>query len=206
MVKISPFINSIKSQNTDYIKRKKEKNEVLTNNENNSNNNVKNENTGNKNVRKSIDSQSVVNIDSVVSSLDGELGYDEVKKYYGMSNQKSIPQGNLYSLPLVIEEMKLVEEIKQSRKAKIDARHKRQQDNIDSNTNTNNNNNNDNNNNSNNSNNDRTSTSTSTSTASYNTSRTKQFRPPRANIEDSPNRGKVWVQKSVRESVTGGTV
>lgn len=157
----------------------------MTSNENSSHINTKKADT---NVRKSIDSQSVVNIDSVVSSLDGELGFDEVKKYYGMSNQKSIPQGNLYSLPSVIEEMELVEEIKQSRKAKIDARHKRQQDNIDSNPNTDNKNNSD---------------GATTSTTS---SRSKQFRPPRANIEDSPNRGKVWVQKSVRESVTGGTV
>jgi hypothetical protein len=141
----------------------------------------------------SLQSSQKVNIENVVSALDGDLGFDEVRKYYGMSKQNTIPPGNLFSLlPLVIEEIKQVEEVKLSRKLKIDARHERQK--IAS------------------SNSPETGGVPSTiypGTTSPNSSERapKQHRPPRANIEDSPNRGKKWVQKSVRESVpAGGTV
>ena len=129
-----------------------------------------------------------INIDSVVSSLDTESGYDEVRRYYGMSYQNTIPPGNLYSLRQVIAETELVEEIKLSRKNKINARHERQKmrDGEDGNmapiTSS--------------------STSSTSSSTSYASSARPQkiHRPPRVGIEDSPNRGRVWVHNSAKGS------
>lgn len=133
-----------------------------------------------------------INIDSVVSSLDTESGYDEVRRYYGMSYQNTIPPGNLYSLRQVIAETELVEEIKLSRKNKINARHERQKmrDGEDGNM--------------------APTTSTSTSSSASYTSNArpqKAHRPPRVGIEDSPNRGKVWVHNSAKgSSVSTGAI
>ena len=122
-----------------------------------------------------------INIDSVVSSLDTESGYDEVRRYYGMSYQNTIPPGNLYSLRQVIAETELVEEIKLSRKNKINARHERQKmrDGDDGNI-----------------------VPITSSSTSYTSSARPQkiHRPPRVGIEDSPNRGRVWVHNSAKGS------
>jgi hypothetical protein len=126
-----------------------------------------------------------INIDSVVSSLDTESGYDEVRRYYGMSYQNTIPPGNLYSLRQVIAETELVEEIKLSRKNKINARHERQKlrDGEDGNVVP------------------ITSSSTSSSTSYTSSARPQKIhRPPRVGIEDSPNRGRVWVHNSAKGS------
>lgn len=158
--------NNQNNQNTDMNRRKEEKVSRTSNSANDD-----------------IHSSQKINIDSVVSSLDTESGYDEVRRYYGMSYQNTIPPGNLYSLRQVIAETELVEEIKLSRKNKINARHERQKmrDTEDGNM--------------------ALVTSTSSS-ASYASSARPQkvHRPPRVGIEDSPNRGRVWVHNSAKGS------
>ena len=162
-------------------------------------NKIKEDKAGSKDINRNVNRPTVdfqttqkINIDSVVSSLDNESGYDEVRRYYGMSYQNTIPPGNLYSIRQVMAETELVEEIKLSRKNKINARHERQKmrDDEDGNFTP-------------------SSTTTTSSSTSYTSSaRPQKFpRPPRIGIEDSPNRGRVWVHNSSKGSTvsTGAT-
>ena len=80
-------------------------------------------------LQKSIEKSQIMNsIDSVVAALsnDGEMGFDEVGKYYGVISQNANPIA-LKSMPEVIEELLMTEEIKVSRRVKIEARHEKQE-------------------------------------------------------------------------------
>ena len=186
-----------------HISQNEKKSNLNNNQDNVDSNEIKDDKVGSKNINRNINRPTVdfqttqrINIDSVVSSLDNESGYDEVRRYYGMSYQNTIPPGNLYSIRQVIAETELVEEIKLSRKNKINARHERQKMRDDEDGNF------------------TPSTSTSASSAtssstSYTSSARPQKipRPPRIGIEDSPNRGRVWVHNTSKGSTvsTGAT-
>ena len=78
-----------------------------------------------------------IHIDNVVSSLDGDMAFDQVEKYYNRDSslldsfpsiiQNPIPEEKFYTLPVLLNANPVVEEIKISRKLKIEARQERQE-------------------------------------------------------------------------------
>lgn len=71
-------------------------------------------------------------VDNIVSTFSNDdiLGYDEVKKYYGLTNQKNIVKGNLFFMNNDMTEEINEIKIKISRKKKIADRLEKQKNRI----------------------------------------------------------------------------
>ena len=137
LLHIAPFFNGNRAQDIDR-KIKEIKEITLSGSESNSvsegidrvdNLEKIQEKSQENSLQKSIEKSQMMNsIDSVVAALsnDGEMGFDEVGKYYGVISQNANPIA-LKSMPEVIEELLMTEEIKVSRRVKIEARHEKQE-------------------------------------------------------------------------------